>query len=293
MKFTVTNTCVPTAVGIRATGCELKLVGCDADTLQMDAAQLKLAITERTRAVVPVHLYGACPDMEAIASVCREAKGPMVEDCAQAHGASWAGKAAGRWGIMSAWSFYPSKNLGAYGDGGAVATDDAAMAQAINRLRNYGQRVRYHHDEEGRNSRLDEIQAAILRAKLGHLSRWNEQRRALAAVYDHELAGAGAAVRIPMVPAACVSACHLYPVRVEAARRDAVRDAMQERGVATQIHYPVPIHRQKAYAASFEDASFPAAEAAAGELLTLPLFPQMTPEQARQAAAALVEVLSS
>lgn len=283
--ITVANTCVPTATGIRDAGCELRLVDCDSQTLQMDARRLAEAITEKTRAVIPVHLYGSCPNMAEIVEICRRAGVPIIEDCAQAHGAEINGRKAGRWGTMAAWSFYPSKNLGAYGDGGAVTTDDAELAEKLKRLRNYGQRVRYHHDEEGRNSRLDEMQAAILSIKLQHLDHWNERRRELAKIYDDELADC--AIQIPQLAASCVSARHLYPVRVVAAQRDAVRARLAKRGIATQIHYPIPVHRQKAYIDLFPDASFPNAEQAAAELITLPLYPQMSDEQARRTATEL------
>jgi dTDP-4-amino-4,6-dideoxygalactose transaminase len=286
--ITAANTCVPTAAGIRDAGCELRLVDCDPDTLQMDAAALARAVTPKTRAVVPVHLYGSCPDMEAVMEVCGRAGLAVVEDCAQAHGAEVGGRRAGRWGALSAWSFYPSKNLGAYGDGGAVTTDDDALAERLRRLRNYGQRVRYYHDEEGRNSRLDEMQAAVLRVKLRHLDRWNERRRRLADIYGESLEGGGA--RAPRLTDTCVPARHLYPVRVPAARRDRIRDELKRRGVETQIHYPVPVHRQRAYAGMFAGAEFPAAERAAAELVTLPLYPQMEEAQVRRAAAALREI---
>lgn len=285
--ITVANTCVPTAAGIRDAGCTLRLVDCDPKTLQMDASALERALTPKTRAVVPVHLYGSCPDIEVIARICRRAGVPLLEDCAQAHGAIFKSHPAGRWGVMSAWSFYPSKNLGAYGDGGAVVTDDPALAERLQRLRNYGQRVRYYHDDEGRNSRLDEIQAAILRVKLRHLDSWNERRRHLAGVYQTELASSGA--EVPPLTEGCVSVRHLYPIRVPAARRDQIRDEMKQRGVDTQIHYPVPIHRQKAYASMFSGEEFPVAEQAAAEIITLPLYPQLDEAHVRRVAAALRE----
>lgn len=287
--ITVANTCVPTVAGIRDVGCTVRLVDCDPDTLQMCPAALEKALTPATRAVVPVHLYGSCPDMGRICSLCSKAGVHVIEDCAQAHGAAWEGRPAGRWGVLSAWSFYPSKNLGAYGDGGAVITDDPALAERLRRTRNYGQRVRYYHDDEGRNSRLDEIQAAILRVKLRHLGRWNERRRQIAAIYAAELDRSD--VRIPPVAAECLTVRHLYPVRVSAASRDAVRKSMESQGVATQIHYPVPIHRQRAYAGFFAGTSFPAAEGAADELISLPMFPQLSDGDARRAAGALVNAL--
>ena len=289
--ITVANTCVPTAAGIRDAGCTLRLVDCDADTLEMDARALERALTPSTRAVVPVHLYGSCPNIEEIAQVCRHAGVPLVEDCAQAHGARFKGQPAGRWGQLSAWSFYPSKNLGAYGDGGAVVTDDLLLAERLRRLRNYGQRVRYYHDEEGRNSRLDELQAAILRVKLRHLESWNGRRRELAHRYDRLLADCE--VRVPLILSDCEPARHLYPILVPGGNRENVLVALQQRGIATQIHYPVPIHLQKAYASSFLGSRFPAAELVANELLSLPLYPQLSDSQVDRVAAALRESLKA
>lgn len=289
--ITVANTCVPTAAGIRDAGCTLRLVDCDPETLEMDAAALEHAITPATRAVVPVHLYGSSPDMEAITGICARAGVAVVEDCAQAHGTQYQRRPAGRWGILSAWSFYPSKNLGAYGDGGTVVTDDDELAGRLQRIRNYGQRVRYYHDEEGRNSRLDEVQAAILRVKLRHLERWNARRREIAGLYETLLADSSA--RAPKVLAGCVSVRHLYPVRVPREQREAVRAAMQQQGIDTQIHYPVPLHRQQAYAPLFAGESFPAAEAAAEELISLPLYPQLSDREVHRVANALRDSLKA
>ncbi len=282
--ITVVNTCVPTAAGIRGAGCTLRLVDCDPRTLQIESAMVEAAITSRTRAVVAVHLYGNSPDMQALTEVCGRAGVALVEDCAQAHGTKFDGRSAGTWGVISAWSFYPSKNLGAYGDGGAVVTHDADLADRVRRLRNYGQRVRYYHDEEGRNSRLDEIQAAVLRVKLRHLGRWNEQRRHLAGRYEELLP---LAVTVPLVHAGSVSSRHLFPVLVSASRRDALREELSREGIETQIHYPVPLHRQKAYMDMFVGASYRHGEDAAARLITLPLFPQLPEESVEFVAATL------
>jgi dTDP-4-amino-4,6-dideoxygalactose transaminase len=288
--ITVANTCVPTAAGIRDAGCALRLVDCDPITLQMDADALQSAITPSTKAVVPVHLFGSSPDMREIRRICQSAGVPIVEDCAQAHGAQSGGRPAGRWGDLSAWSFYPSKNLGAYGDGGAVVTDDPALADRVRRLRNYGQRVRYYHDEEGRNSRLDELQAAILQVKLRQLDQWNARRRQLAELYTAHLNESP--IGIPRVRDDCVSARHLYPIRIANEGRDQIREALKRHGIDAQIHYPVPIHRQKAYLAEFQGHRFPAAEQAAGELLSLPLYPQLADEQVQRVASVLLESLT-
>ena len=274
--ITVANTCVPTAAGIRAAGCTIRLVDCDARTLQMDVPALETAITSRTRAVVPVYLYGSAPDMRSIAEICDRKRVALVGDCAQAHGTSFHGVGAAQYGQLSTWSFYPSKNLGAYGDGGAVLTDDPALATRLRMLRNYGQSRRYHHDVEGSNSRLDELQAAILSLKLPKLELWNERRRTIAAMYGDAL---GEVVQIPPLEPGTTSSRHLFPIRVPSARRDAIRDSLGAAGIGTQIHYPIPLHRQRAYADSFANLSFQNAEAAAGELISLPLFPQLRDEE--------------
>jgi dTDP-3-amino-3,4,6-trideoxy-alpha-D-glucose transaminase len=273
---TVTNTCVPSAAGIRDAGCSLRLVDCDPRTLQMDPQKLDDALSAGAAAVLPVHLFGSSPDLRAIREICDRRGVPMVEDCAQAHGGALRGIKAGTWGRLSAWSFYPSKNLGAYGDGGAVATDDSSIAAQLRQLRNYGQTVRYHHDREGRNSRLDEMQAAILRVKLRHLDRWNARRAAIAERYDTAFGALAVAIE-----EGCSPSRHLYPVRCAASanERDAIRSKLLTRGVATQIHYPIPIHQQKAYAAMFAGCSFPVAEAACNSILSLPLFPQLDPAE--------------
>ena len=290
--ITVANTCVPTAAGIRDAGCTLRLVDCNSSTLQMDADRLESAITPSTRAVVPVHLYGTSPDMHAIRKICDSRNLILVEDCAQAHGATFQNRSAGSWGHLSAWSFYPSKNLGAYGDGGAVATDSEELATKLRMLRNYGQRIRYYHDAEGRNSRLDEIQAAVLRVKLRHLDEWNSRRRAIAAQYDEMIDHA--VLEIPAVTEGCEPARHLYPVRVTsgAAARDQLRTLLREEGVDTQIHYPVPIHRQPAYASLFDAERFPEADAACDQVLSLPMFPQLSLDEARFTASELLRSAS-
>lgn len=289
--ITVANTCVPTATGIRDAGCELRVVDCDPETLQMDPGALERAVTSATRCVVTVHLYGTSPDLDRILSICDRAGIPLIEDCAQAHGTRWKGRSAGTWGKLSTWSFYPSKNLGAYGDGGAVATDDPELADRLRRLRNYGQRVRYHHDDEGRNSRLDEMQAAILRVKLPMLDGWNARRRDLAARYE-ELLTDCAGVLVPVVPAGSISSRHLFPVRVAADSRDRLRDELLKRGVETQIHYPIPLHRQRAYEGLLGGVRLPIAEGVAGELISLPLYPQMQNSEIDLVAGHLRELVS-
>jgi dTDP-3-amino-3,4,6-trideoxy-alpha-D-glucose transaminase len=225
-----------------------------------------------------VHLYGAPADLAPLLALGV----PVVEDCTQAHGARYQGRRVGTFGTLSCWSFYPSKNLGAYGDAGAVCTGDGALAARVRRLRQYGQSSRYRHDEEGLNSRVDEIQAAILRLKLRRLDGWNARRRALAAFYAQALPS----LRTPAVTAGGESVHHLYPVLVE--RRDALQAHLDAQGIQTLVHYPVPLHLQPCYATwGFGAGAFPVAEAAAARLLSLPLFPQLTDEEARHVVAGI------
>ncbi len=261
------NTCVPTATGVEMTGATPVPVDVDAATLQMDPVRARQALGPRTRAVVPVHLYGAPVDLAPLL----ELGVPVVEDCAQAHGARYAGRKVGTFGALSCFSFYPSKNLGAYGDAGAVATSDAALAERLRMLRQYGQRTRYVHEMPGLNSRMDELQAAILRVKLRHLDGWNRRRGEIAATYAREIRG----VEIPAVTARGESVHHLFPVLSD--RRDALLSYLADRGVTALIHYPIPLHLQPACRAwGFGPGAFPVAEAAATRLLSLPIFPQLT-----------------
>jgi len=243
------------------------------DTYQLDAAQLETAITPRCRAIVPVHLYGVPVDLDPILATAAAYGLAVVEDAAQAHGTTYRGRRIGAHGAAATWSFYPGKNLGAYGDAGAVTTDDAVLASRLRRLRNYGSSVRYVHEERGFNSRLDPMQAAILRVKLAHLEAWNARRREIAARYMRDLAGTS--VVLPTVPAWAESSWHLFPVRY--GRRDALREALAVAGIETLIHYPIPPHLQRAYTdLGHSRGSFPVAEATADTVLSLPIGPAMT-----------------
>jgi len=255
----------------------------DDETLTLSPAAAEAAITDRTRAVMPVHLYGHPADMEEFLELAHARGLRLVEDACQAHLARVGGRAAGTIGEVGALSFYPTKNLGALGDGGAVLTGSDEIAGRVRQLRNGGQSDRYHHDLPGTNSRLDELQAAVLRVGLRHLRAWNERRRALAALYTAELEGT--ALRLPREQPWARAVWHLFVVRHP--RRDALREALERRGVATLIHYPLPLHVQKAFAALGGRAGdFPVAERACGEVLSLPLYPEMSDEEARRVAAA-------
>jgi dTDP-4-amino-4,6-dideoxygalactose transaminase len=239
---------------------------------------VRRALTPRTKAIVPVHLYGGPADLAPLLALGV----PVVEDCAQAHGTRYRGRSVGTFGVLSCWSFYPSKNLGAYGDAGAVCTADVALAERVRRLRQYGQSSRDRHDDEGLNSRMDELQAAILRLKLRRLYGWNARRRGLAAQYASGLPS----VVTPRVTPGGESVHHLYPVLVD--RRDALREHLASRAVQTLVHYPVPLHLQPCYRGwGLGPGAFPVAEAAASRLLSLPLFPQLADDEVRTVVAAI------
>ena len=274
------NTCVPTATGIRMTGARPVPVDVDRRSLMLDPAAVRRSIGPRTKAIVPVHLYGAPAPLAPLL----ELGIPIVEDCAQAHGAYYRGRRVGTFGTLACFSFYPSKNLGAYGDAGAVATADTQLAERLRMLRQYGQRVRDVHELEGINSRLDELQAAILRVKLRHLDAWNDRRRTIAATYRRELPG----IEVPELVPEGESAHHLFPILSD--RRDALMAHLAQRGITTLVHYPVPLHLQPAHRHwDLGPGSFPVAEAAVRRLLSLPLFPQLSDDEVLAVSAAVRE----
>ncbi len=283
--ITVSHTAVATVAAITLTGARPVLVEVDAETYTMDPVALEAAITPRTRAVIPVHLYGHPADLDPILEVARRAGVRVIEDCAQAHGATYRGRPVGTWGDLGCFSFYPTKNLGALGDGGAVVGCDLALIERVRLLREYGwaAQARYVSQVKGLNSRLDELQAAVLRVKLRHLDSWNEARRALAARYQAWLPPS---VVRPIERPGCRHVYHLYVVRVP--DRDRVRARLQEMGIGTGIHYPVPIHRQPAY----QDLAPPSGglahtERLAGEILSLPMSPTLTEDQLAEVAEAV------
>ncbi|MRV71393.1 aminotransferase class V-fold PLP-dependent enzyme [Duganella sp. FT92W] len=243
-------------------------------TYNINPAAIKAAITTKTRAIMPVHLYGQVADMDPINEIAREHGLIVIEDAAQAQGAEYRGRRAGGLAHGAATSFYPGKNLGALGDGGAVLTNDPEIAAKIKRLRNYGSEVKYQHDEIGCNSRLDELQAAFLRIKLSKLDSYNARRREIAAAYNHGLANLP--ITLPEVPEWALPVWHLYVIRC--ANRDQLQQKLAERGIGTMVHYPIPPHRQKCYEA-FSHYNMPIAESMAAELLSLPMSPTMSDEQ--------------
>jgi dTDP-4-amino-4,6-dideoxygalactose transaminase len=288
--LTATHTATFTALGISMTGAIPIFVDIDPDTGNLDPSKLQEAITERTKAIMPVHLYGQVADMEPIMGIADRFGVPVIEDAAQAHGATYRGKRAGSIGKLGCFSFYPTKNLGAYGDGGAITTDDEGLSQVLRELRNGGQRERYNHVRVGVCSRLDELQAAILRVKLRHLDEWTARRRENAARYDRLFAEAGTPVRPVTVRDYGETAMHLYVIRVEAGRRAGLMSHMKEHGVDPMVHYPIPIHLQEAYGfLGLGRGTYPESEKMADEIVTLPMYPELTDEQ----AATVVRVVAS
>jgi dTDP-3-amino-3,4,6-trideoxy-alpha-D-glucose transaminase len=277
------------ALAILRAGATPVFADVDEETLTLSPAAAERVLTERTRVLMPVHLYGHPANMDEFLDLAHARGLVILEDACQAHLAEVAGRRAGTIGEAGALSFYPTKNLGALGDGGAVLTGSDEIASRVRQLRNGGQSEKYRHDLPGTNSRLDEMQAAVLRVGLRHLREWNQRRRALAALYSAELAGA--ALRLPCEQPWARAVWHLFVVRHP--RRDALRDALERRGVGTLIHYPVPLHLQKAFAALGGRAGdFPVAERACAEILSLPLYPEMSDEEARRVAAAVRAALA-
>jgi dTDP-4-amino-4,6-dideoxygalactose transaminase len=261
-------------------------------TFNLDPERLEAAMTGRTKAIQPVHLYGQCADMEPILEIAGRRGVPVVEDACQAIGAADRGRAAGTLGSMAAFSFYPTKNLGGAGDAGAVTTNDEGSAHLLRSLRLHGETSRYHHARVGGNFRMDAIQAAVLLAKLPHLKSWNERRRAIAARYGELLAGAVRSGRVAL-PAEAPGRRHVYhQYVVRVADRDGVRDRMASRGISTAVFYPVPLHRQECFASlGYREGSFPAAEKAAKEVLALPIFAELRDDEVERVAEALLASL--
>jgi dTDP-4-amino-4,6-dideoxygalactose transaminase len=276
-----------TAFAVSLTGAQPVLVDVCPENALIDPAKIEAAITARTKAIIPVHLYGQCADMEAICAIARRHGLPVIEDAAQAHGAICGKARAGSIGDIGCFSFYPGKNLGCYGDGGAITTKRKEIADRIALLRNCGSRTKYYHEEIGLNSRLDTVQAAILRVKLKHLDGWNEARRRIAAIYDRIFASADEVERTAHDRG---SVYHLYTVRV--ADRDRLLKALNAQGVGAGIHYPFALHELAAYRSlGYRAGDFPVAEDWARRTLSLPLFPELALADARFCAEKLCAAL--
>ncbi len=289
--ITVANTFVATTLAIVRVGAKPVLVDCHPETYNIDPAGIEKKITEKTRAVLPVHLYGRPAEMDQILALAERYHLKVVEDSCQAHGALYRGKRCGSMGDAGCFSFYPGKNLGAYGDGGCVITDDAALAEKIRILRNYGSRKKYYHEEKGVNSRLDTIQAAILNVKLRHLEEGNEKRRRAAEQYT-ELLQSVSSITTPSLDDGITHAFHLYVIRLP--ERDRVLKELNSKGIGAGIHYPIPIHLLKCHSdLEYREGDFPITEEFSREILSLPIFPEITAEQIQYVVHALKTALKN
>jgi dTDP-4-amino-4,6-dideoxygalactose transaminase len=271
------NTFIATALAVSGVGARPVLVDCDPHTANILPEAVGGAISEKTKAIVPVHLYGQPVDFDALRSIASRYDIPIIEDAAQAHGAAYAGTRCGGLGRAAGFSFYPGKNLGAFGDGGAVTTNDDSVADVIRQARSYGERRKYEHVAKGGNWRLDTVQAAILRVKLRYLPAWNDARRHAAALYTEQLRQFPA-ISLPTVLEGVTPVWHLYVIQVD--NRDGLLAALREHGIYAGIHYPTPIHLQPAYAdLGYGRGAFPHAERQAARILSLPIYPEITAEQ--------------
>jgi len=287
--ITVPFTFVATAAAISYIGARPVFVDIDPQSYTMNVSQIEAAITERTKAIMPVHLYGQAADMNPILEIARRHNLVVIEDAAQAHGAEYKGRRAGSIGQLGCFSFYPGKNLGAYGEGGIVVTNNPDYAQTIRMLRDWGQAKKYDHQLKGYNYRMDGIQGAILRVKLKYLEAWTDARQQHAAAYDRRLGDCR--VRTPTVmPYTDRHVYHVYTLRVS--RRGELQQQLQEQGIQTGIHYPIPVHLQTAYAdLGHQPGDFPCSEQAAAEVLSLPMYPELNQTQIERVCNAVCEAL--
>lgn len=286
--ITVAHTFIATAEGITAAGARPVFVDIDPNSYTMDPARLEAAITPRTKAIIPVHLYGQPADMDAINAIAAKHNIPVIEDACQAHGAKYKGRRTGSLGCAACFSFYPSKNLGACGEGGAITTDDAELAKKIRMLRDHGSVKKYEHDFPAYNLRLEGLQGGILAVKLPHLDSWNENRRALARKYDELFAGSK--ILAPKQMPYADHVYHLYVVVVE--DREALRKALSEQGIENGLHYPIPLHLQKAYAdLGYKKGDFPVSEHVAANHVSLPMYAELPFEHVEHVAKAVREIV--
>jgi dTDP-4-amino-4,6-dideoxygalactose transaminase len=281
--ITVAHTFIATAAAISAVGAIPVFVDIDPYSYTIDVSQIEAAITQQTKAIVPVHLYGQPADMRPILEIAQKHSLYVIEDAAQAHGAEYGGKRVGSLGHIACFSFYPGKNLGAYGDGGAITTNESWIAERIMRLRDHGRVSKYEHSIVGFNSRLDTLQAAILNIKLRHLDRWNRQRQSSAIHYDTELSSVG--ISTPSCRSGSTHVYHLYVVETD--NRDALQSRLAERGISSGVHYPIPLHLQPAFVhLGYRTGDFPNSERASQRVLSLPMFPEITRHQIKWVVAA-------
>ena len=288
--ITAANSFIASALAISHAGATPVLVDVDPFTHTIDVTGIERAITSRTKAIIPVHLYGHPAHMDPIRQLAEQHGLIVIEDACQAHGARYKGRRAGSLGHAAAFSFYPGKNLGAYGDGGMVVTNDADIRKRLEMLRNYGQEEKYHHLTQGFNRRLDTLQAAVLRVKLKYLEKWNAARRWQAELYHRLLAGT--ALVLPSEAVGAQSVWHLYVIRTE--HRDKLKEYLASRGIAAGIHYPVPIHLQPAYKnLGYKRGSFPVTEQYAQRILSLPMYAELTPELIEYVSKTILTFLSA
>lgn len=279
------NTFIASVTAVSITGAKPVLVDVDEKTYNIDPALVKAAVTANTKVIMPVHLYGQIADMDSLLKIAIERNIFILEDACQAHGARYKGKRAGSLGDGAAFSFYPGKNLGAFGDAGAVVTNDGELAEKVRLLRNYGSKEKYYHELVGWNKRIDTLQAAILEVKLAHLKEWNQKRLSHAKMYN-ELLTVIEQVTPPYVPDWAKPVFHLYVIRVP--RRDELREFLSEKEIETGIHYPLPIHLQKAYLhLGYKKGDFPITEKLAGEILSLPMFPELEAREIETVVSAI------
>ncbi|WP_427160354.1 DegT/DnrJ/EryC1/StrS family aminotransferase [Aliinostoc sp. HNIBRCY26] len=298
--ITTPFTFVATVEVIIAVGAKPVFVDIDATTFNLDVQQVAAAITPQTKAIIPVHLFGQPVDMTALMAIAQSHNIAVIEDCAQSTGAIWDGKKVGSIGHFGCFSFYPTKNLGACGDGGAVTTNDPELAAKVRIIKEHGQKNRYQYDEIGVNSRLDAIQAVILQIKLRYLEQWNQQRQAIAAYYQQFLSQIPGIIT-PQALSGGVSVWNQYTIRVlgagsngnTATRRESVRNQLQEKGIGSMVYYPYPLHLQPAYQhLGYQPGQLPVAEQICHEVLSLPMFPELTTQQQDQVIYALKDILS-
>lgn len=288
--ITTPFTFVATSWAISYVGARPVYVDIDDATCNLDPAGVERAITPRTKAIMPVHLYGQCCDLPALSAISRAHGIPLIEDAAQAHGARCGDRPVGTFGLTAGFSFYPGKNLGACGEAGALIMDDPALAERARSLREHGSRVRYYHDEVGFNYRMEGIQGAVLGVKLRHLAAWTAARRRIAARYARLLQGSHLKLQAELKD--CAGAWHLFVVRHP--RRDELRAHLEAQGVGTGLHYPVPLHLQKCYASlGYKEGNLPVAEAAARECLSLPIYPELTDAQVDYVATSVLSFFKS
>jgi dTDP-4-amino-4,6-dideoxygalactose transaminase len=286
--ITTPFTFIATAEAISYVGAVPVFVDIRPDTFNMDVSQIASRITKRTKAILPVHLYGQAAEMGLIMEIAKKHSLKVIEDCAQSFGSEYGGKKTGSFGDMGCFSFFPSKNLGCYGDGGMVITDDQNLAERLQSLRNHGSRVRYYHDELGYNSRLDEIQAAILNVKFKRIDAYNESRRKNAALYNRYLDSPG--IQTPVEKGDGKHVYHQYTIRLK--DRDAVKKRLDDAKMSSMIYYPVPLHLQSAYRGlRMGPGSLPVSEQAAREVLSLPMYPELTEVQIKTVAEAVKKAL--